>query len=500
MNGSLRKPCLPGTRTRLLTEIISWATQSNVENEEKNVLWLHGMAGSGKSTVATTVAHHFDSLKRQGAYLFFERATSTPSTVICTLAYELALFDPAISSAISKCLSADPKIAEKSLHTQFEMLLYTPLTEAAHNIAGPVTVVLDALDECGDQSSREELLDILGTKLQTLPPAFRFLITSRPEEDIRTAFKKTNLIMSLESMVEEKEALSDIKAYFVSQTAIIRENKELENDWPSENQIDSLVKSSEGLFIWASTMCKLIRQTPVHELGSLLAGSSNQGIQGLDLLYTTTLERSYSWSSAGVDSWNHFRSVMAVVLFSRINLDVAAVDLMLGVSGQASSRFLVSSFSALLEYSTGNTIRPLHASFRDYLTDKNRSGGKPWSLTSVDPERLLTEACFQIMSKQLRFNICGITTSYKEDNDYFTSPNTRDAISKELKYACQHWATHLKGVHTLDGTLIKLLEIFSYDMFLFWDEVIEISKLWDESRKICEEISDFIKVSCIITT
>ena len=51
MNASLRKSCLPGTRKRLIAEIIDWASQGDTETAGKNVLWLHGMAGSGKSTI-----------------------------------------------------------------------------------------------------------------------------------------------------------------------------------------------------------------------------------------------------------------------------------------------------------------------------------------------------------------------------------------------------------------------------------------------------------------
>ena len=80
MNASLRKSCLPGTRKRLIAEIINWATQGDIEMEGNNILWLHGMAGSGKSTIATTIARHFGTLGRQGAYIFFERATGKPYT------------------------------------------------------------------------------------------------------------------------------------------------------------------------------------------------------------------------------------------------------------------------------------------------------------------------------------------------------------------------------------------------------------------------------------
>jgi hypothetical protein len=52
---------------------------------------------------------------------------------------------------------------------------------------GPVIIILDALDECGDPVSRKSLLSLLAQELTKLPPFFRFLITNRREADIDAA-------------------------------------------------------------------------------------------------------------------------------------------------------------------------------------------------------------------------------------------------------------------------------------------------------------------------
>ena len=253
---------------------------------------------------------------------------------------------------------------------------------------------------------------------------------------------------------------------------------------------------SQGLFIWASTLCNLIHRAPmpVAQLDSLLLNTSGQLVQGLDSLYAATLEISHSWIGGDAGLWEHFRRVMAIILFCGINVDDATVDLMLGLPESKSSRHIVSHFSALLQYEPGRPIRPLHASFRDYLTDGKRSGGRPWSLVSTDPEHLLAVGCFQIMSNQLCFNICGIRTSHKWDREYFNGSNTKEAISQELKYSCQYWGKHLKAAQTLDNRLVSLLETFSYQNFLFWFEVMRLSDLRHEARDMCKEIAKHVRV------
>ena len=79
-----RAECLPETRTALIDSIAEWAFDPNTHTK---VLWLHGLAGSGKSTLSTTIANLFRVMGSLGAFLFFDRAMAErrdPSTVIRT--------------------------------------------------------------------------------------------------------------------------------------------------------------------------------------------------------------------------------------------------------------------------------------------------------------------------------------------------------------------------------------------------------------------------------
>ena len=67
MNASILPLCLDGTRQDVLQEIWDWVADNK---SKKNILWLHGFAGSGKTTVAATVSRlkgvHFSSSKEAG--------------------------------------------------------------------------------------------------------------------------------------------------------------------------------------------------------------------------------------------------------------------------------------------------------------------------------------------------------------------------------------------------------------------------------------------------
>src|SRR5882724_2267800 len=127
MDASSRGVCTHGTRQNILTSITEWLT---MPSEGKNILWLHGLAGSGKSTISTTVAEYFRELSRLGAFIFFDRndpTQSDPNAVIRTLVYRLSLFDPAIQAAVCSQIEGDKTIAEAPLGRQFSKLLLEPL-------------------------------------------------------------------------------------------------------------------------------------------------------------------------------------------------------------------------------------------------------------------------------------------------------------------------------------------------------------------------------------
>jgi len=68
-----RMACLAKTRLDVIKSVTDWITDES--NDQKRVLWLYGVAGSGKSTIATTIAWMMRELHRLGAFFFSTRHT-----------------------------------------------------------------------------------------------------------------------------------------------------------------------------------------------------------------------------------------------------------------------------------------------------------------------------------------------------------------------------------------------------------------------------------------
>ncbi|KIM81153.1 hypothetical protein PILCRDRAFT_24904, partial [Piloderma croceum F 1598] len=119
--------CHPSTQENVLSEIIDWATNPSCK---QNVLWYHGLAGSGKSTISTTIANTFRELRRLGTFVFFNCAhpeQSHPSKVIQTLAYKLGSVDQHIGAAICNAIDNFPSINDASPRVQFIKLIVESL-------------------------------------------------------------------------------------------------------------------------------------------------------------------------------------------------------------------------------------------------------------------------------------------------------------------------------------------------------------------------------------
>jgi hypothetical protein len=115
-------------------------------------------------------------------------------------------------------------------------------TTALH-VQGPIVVVIDAPDECGDFISRQTLLAFLAQELAKLPAAFRFLITSRAESDIAEALKVQPNVAQIELSITTGSNAENIHMLLRNEMDIIWWRYRIYNlasDWPGKSAIQDL--------------------------------------------------------------------------------------------------------------------------------------------------------------------------------------------------------------------------------------------------------------------
>jgi hypothetical protein len=446
---------------------------------DQNILWLHGLAGSGKSTIATTVAEYFRGLGRLGAFLIFDRSkNSDPTSVVRTMAYRLAYCQKSIGAAVCAAIQRNPGCMESSMSMQFVQLLLEPLGSVPGLLdQGPIIIILDALDQCGDVTSRKTLLGLLASELSKLPAVFRILITSRREFDIESAFSQKPNVIIKEIDIMESSNTSDIEVFLCHHLASMQRVVmfELPSDWPGESNIQQLVKTAAGLFIWASTAIRFIEssQHPQQGLDDLLnLEFRSEAKSALDTLYEMALQLGGIWQRKQVA--DDFCAVLGAVVVLQIPLSDTVLDQMLGLHGTRSSRFILSRLLCLLNWSAGRPIHVLHSSFTDYLSSPNRCGLNPWFIDKQIYHQKFTFACLQIMKMGLHFNICSLETSHIPNKDISDLSSIIDQkISGDLLYSCRFWANHLQSTD-FDLQVCAAVQDFLYNKTLYWLEVLSL--------------------------
>jgi hypothetical protein len=465
MDASSRPECLPSTRQAILREIIDWATDSS---REENILWYHGLAGSGKSTISTTIANIFRDLHRLGAFVFFDRRypeRSHPSKVIRSLAYKLGLFDPRIGAAICSAINDFPGINDSSLEVQFTKLILEPLASVTELKAeGPIVLVFDALDECGEPADREALLELFATKFSRLPSTVRVLITSRRLDDIAYYLEPQQNIISRDLNVSSDDSSQDILTYFKCQFAAIRKKARLPSEWPGNEVIQDIGKRSWGLLVWASTVAKFFKSyDPPAHLAIILRGENAAGPQSaLDDLYKQALEQAGGWDDD--DFVKHFRTVLETILVLQNPLATSTLDQLIGSLGSRSSNDAVAALACVI--ASDPTVHLLHPSFADFLFSRARCGRDKWHFSAANCHRHLMLRCLNRLSNDgLKRNICNMTLS--------ADPNG-EKVPDDIAYACMFWIDHLCCVGDDYLPLSGDLEAFLNKHLLHWFEVMSI--------------------------
>ena len=470
------KGCLPGTREAFLKEICDML--NNPDEDAPRVCLLTGVAGSGKSAVAHSVARLYDGQKRLGSSFCFSRtdvAHRNPTNLFTTIARDLSYRDPQYMAGLCQVLKNDQALrTSQSPMEQLERLVIEPCQDL-HAI-GPLVIVIDALDESGDPTSRQHILRALSEKIakNALPSHLRFLITARPETDILTELPACpQTVHKQMSEIPEDVVDGDIETFI--RHSLRNQYIELESFLSGNEWCRLLVRHSQKLFQWASTACNFIRGVDatgldLHErLEVLLQVDNTEGIHPLDRLYQTILKQQFTLDGAR----RRFQEVMAVVLALHEPLSIKSLSALF--IPRLNIRDIIKCLGSLLDgvLDDEKPIRPLHTSFRDFLLDNDRSSIFHVDLQSQHSLRL-GRALLACMRTMLRFNICDLKDSRIRNVDIHDLPSrVNTAIPSHLAYSCRYWMDHLQHADCT-AELSNEVTLFFKDMFPYWLEAISL--------------------------
>jgi hypothetical protein len=359
---------------------------------EKCLIWLHGGAGAGKSAIMQSIVERCGPHAVILGSFFFSRtdiSRNYAEVLIPTLAYQVARAFPAAMAILGPTILGDPLIFKASLDAQAYELLVRPflyLMKAGvidNSAAFRMVFVIDGLDECRDPQKQALIVHIVASIICDYNIPLSFVIASRPELAITSAFqreKRLHSIFASISLDRDVDAESDIRQFVEDSFLDIIDYHPLGHlitlPWPDFASIMHLVLNSSGHFIYAATAMKFIASCDEHPERALqvvkgLAPSRTESpFAQLDSLYLHILTSAkYSKQVLGILRHCFLTQFRNSVAATCCIYDISPEDVELYLSDVRALVYLSPSMES------GRWIRTKHASLEDFFKDEQRALG-----------------------------------------------------------------------------------------------------------------------------
>ncbi|KAF7346291.1 WD-REPEATS-REGION domain-containing protein [Mycena sanguinolenta] len=472
--------CMEGTRVTIvedITEQLACPPDPSVR-----LVLCSGPAGSGKSTIAKTVAARLEEEKELlAASFFFSRDYAERKEIKylpSTLAHQLADYDPKFRDLLvtllkddhSRLVHADPK--EQFQKMVVELLAKMPLSQT------PWVICLDALDECGKDHGKI-LLRWLSDAISNIPVHIRFFLTGRPEVCHYLTFDLSVLCKYNIEAIDPETVRKDIHLYITQSLKDPNWNQSTGGWEVNEKDADEITSHANGLFIFAATAVRYIHMRsdlafhPQKSVEILLKGHAH--LDSLYTLYSQIIEELIG-IPVNTDAFERAKIVLGAIVDLVEPQDIKTLAGLLQINTEELWWTLIH-LSAVLSIPDNDgkgVIKIMHLSFREFLTGRITEKHPGLLCGTEAKQRYLAHSTFHVMQQELKFNICYLPTSHVQNIDVADLEERKQKyISGHLAYSCRFWAGHLAACH-YSAKLAQDGHVFFMGYFLFWLEVLSL--------------------------
>lgn len=496
--------CHPGTRLAVLEEMRSFIHGDS----KQNIFWLNGMAGTGKSTIARTLATELDEGKQLGASFFFRRGggdVAHSRRFFTTIAWQLARKSKLeeLKKLVCKGIEEEPDIGTKIKNKQWSILIQQPLSNI-RQMSPPriLVIIVDALDECDSDHDIEDIVALLAKVEEILPVRVRIVVTSRPEIPIKLGFDRIPAIVHRALVLHDRprdEVNADLRLFFNDR---INEIKELQffsdAEWPGIKEINRLVELSDGLFVFAAALCSFLAENEaegflIHMLSSTRDGPRFlqeievdeyvKAFKHLDTLYMKILAKSLE----GRES--HFvkalRNTLGAIAVLQGPLSVVSLAKLMSCPRPGVIFDQLKRLHSVVRISKdSNTPLQTHDSFREFLVDHRRCTLAELRVDEESSHLYLFRECLETMYAVLRQDVCKLRDAGTMSVD-LDPGKVEEYLPLHVQYACQYWTCHAQSCTSTLGEVAKEVAAKAHKFlkvhFLHWVEAMGLIRRVNEA-------------------
>ncbi|KAF7346289.1 WD-REPEATS-REGION domain-containing protein [Mycena sanguinolenta] len=372
--------CMDGTRVKIIQDIIEQLTRP--PDLSLRLVLCSGPAGSGKSTIAKTVATHLEEEEKiLAASFFFSRDyvdRKELKYLPSTLAHQLADYNQEYRSCLVTLLKDDRKrLVYADPKEQFQKMIVELLAKMPVSRT-PWVICLDALDECGKDHGKT-LLHWLSDAMSDIPVYIRFFLTGRPEVRHSLTFNlsvlcKHNNIEAIDSEMARKDIHFYISHSLIDPTW----------DWKvTDRDADEITRRADGLFIFAATAVRYVHtraedDVPPQESVDIILNGNTQ-LYSLDDLYLQIIEEVIEITEA----FERTKRILGAIVDLVEPQDIKTLAGLLQIDIKVLQRTLVrlSAVLSIPEHNTEGVIKIIHLSFLAFSPDNKWIVSGSWDNT-----------------------------------------------------------------------------------------------------------------------
>ena len=331
---------------------------------QSRMFWLVGVGGTGKTSFLQEL------LRRRpndfAGRFFFQHNTDIKSCMlrmVTTLAFQLAQSGCSDGLELEKSLAIlghDKDLSQfQKLGELFEYLITRPLQARRRYGDDKVVILLDALDEAVN-FKKEAISELLAEQLQKLPGWVRFVVTSRPDNQIRHDFAR---FKPFEIDTQQPENKDDLENFVKD-----RLQNRLANGTDLAAAVGTMVGKCKGLFLYAA---KIMDST---DSKNLTLEDINRFPSGMHEFYHQQLVRCKEKDPGSFEAGAML--LLEVVKVSKDALSVESLRCILGLAKSQKVRDILDMLGSLVVLSDesdtqddGRTVKFSHKSVSDFLQE-----------------------------------------------------------------------------------------------------------------------------------
>ncbi|KAF5366068.1 hypothetical protein D9757_012392 [Collybiopsis confluens] len=470
--------CAEGTRLQLLDDICQWVLQL----DNHYVAWIHGLAGSGKSAVAVSLAERFRKMDGQVTLaLTFHcvkgQETSNTFQLVPTICYHLAQCVPQYAKALVDIFEKDASLHAGSIPIREQLSCFLEplysINQKQH--ATSTIIIIDGLDEWGRPADQYIFLENLQSHLQRIGGIY-IVITSRKERDISRAMNNRSIVQSFDLTTgypAQKDIAKFFEMHFGTNTA----------HQISKHDIDALTQKAGNLFIWANMAVNYLEMQYSMKAGveTLLKTKEKTARDDIENPYSDL----YNLYAAVLDNLQRLKTKKGIQLFQLVidiiisayePFTVKALTQMLEQQSQVAIEYemvheMINDLPAVLSTNNGQIL--YHLSFAEFLSSEQCPA--KYRISQEGCHEMLANMCLKVMMRNLKFNICNLETSSVRNSEMLDlEDRIEQQIAPQLQYSATWWGYHVENGNCLNETSTNMIDFMSGSHLIFWMECMSL--------------------------